>query len=283
MRPTPLTPLFYDQYPGFSAYLQTILRAEGAIIPVPDTISDVSLNRCINPEALNREGEATVGLFSSGTTADPKAVLNSLSRLKLNAKHSARAFEVKPDSRLLFLAKPWHVAGLSWAMMAHSLNAPYRFIHTKKGDASVWAEQIREFRPDYVFTVPAVLKHLHQTDPHWFVPNIVYGGYALRKNGYTFIRDHCKTIYNGYGQTEAGGLISVYKRVASEPAADHEYLCCGLPIRGVQLKGEGIPGRPEEIYLQSDSAYTKGFYNTGDLGYFDDQGRVYITGRAGQN
>lgn len=280
MPPITLTGLHYKDYPDFPSYLHTILNSDKSIMLMPDNTVINGPDHLFNTGIVQDGREKSIGLFSSGTTAAPKAILNSKDRLLLNARRSADAFGVTASHRLMFLAKPWHVAGLSWAMMAHKLNAPYRLIHTIKGQAPHWAEQIREFRPDYVFTVPAVLKQLHLTAPEWFVPNIVYGGYALRETGYNFIKDHCKTIYNGYGQTEAGGLISVYKRTASEPVADNEYLCCGLPVKGVQLKGNGTPGRPEEIYLKSETAFTNEYYDTGDLGYFDNQGRVYITGRA---
>ncbi|SNR58579.1 AMP-binding protein [Desulfurobacterium atlanticum] len=90
-------------------------------------------------------------------------------------------------------------------------------------------------------------------------------------------------ILEGYGLTETSPLISVNtperKKIGS----------AGPPIKGVEVKivnGEivvkgdnvmkGYFNRPEE----TEKVIKDGWFYTGDLGYIDDEGFLFITGRA---
>ncbi|MAH86726.1 MAG: hypothetical protein CL668_05730, partial [Balneola sp.] len=91
-----------------------------------------------------------VGIFSSGSTGQAKCIWNRLEHLKLNAMRSAKAFEVQSEHFLVFMALPWHVAGLTWAFMAEELKAEYLFVTTRKGQQALWLQTLQEFRPDYL-------------------------------------------------------------------------------------------------------------------------------------
>lgn len=219
-----------------------------------------------------------IGLFSSGTTGRPKCIWNSYDNLWQNGIYTADAFDIKPTDKLLMLAEPWHVAGFTWMLMAEFLECEYQFITTKKGAHKEWLKAIREFEPDYLMTVPAVLRGIY--DESWQVENVVYGGYPIKHSEYQLLARHCSTMYQGYGQTEAGGLISVHKRKSSNTPEDLEHLCGGLPIEGVQLQSEGTPKQPAPILITSETAFTDKTYISGDLGFIDNTYRVFITGRA---
>lgn len=218
----------------------------------------------------------SVGLFSSGTTAHPKCIWNSYENLRLNALQSARAFEISGENKLLILAKPWHVAGLSWALMAEELECEYEFITTKKGEGEKWLEAIQSLKPDFLLTVPPVFRAINDQD--WFVQNIITGGIPLKKDDFSCLRDHCEIIIQGYGQTEAGGLISAYKHQVNKKTEVGLYQNCGKPIDGVHLQTKGSISEPAEIYIKSETAYVDGFYNSKDLGFIKN-GNVYLSGR----
>lgn len=220
-----------------------------------------------------------IGLFSSGSTGTPKCIWNSFDNLLRNARYTAEAFEVSPRHVLLMMALPWHVAGFSWMLMAEQLDCEYMFITTKKGEHDLWLRNTQDVSPDYLLTVPAVLRALFQEE--WFVPNVVYGGDPIRYDEYKLLAPHCSVMVQGYGQTEAGGLISGYKRRSTVIPAENEHLCHGKPIRGVGLTCKGSESEPASIFIESETAFTKSRYDSGDLGYFDDQGNIYVTGRRG--
>lgn len=223
------------------------------------------------------DSEKMVGLFSSGTTGRPKCIWNSYQHLLTNALRSADAFNISKEDRLLFLAAPWHVAGISWTLMAEQLGNDYRFIKTISGEASLWLDTIASYQPSHLLTVPAVLRNLYDED--WFVENIIYGGSPLKYHELTLVHPHSKFLYQGYGQTEAGGLIAVHPmRSAIKPSPD-EHLCCGRAIEGVEIFCKGTHEAPDNILVRSETAYTSSRYDTGDAGYTDSEGNIYVTGR----
>lgn len=219
-----------------------------------------------------------IGLFSSGTTNDPKCIWNSFENLKKNAEYSAQAFEIESRHHLLMMAMPWHVAGFSWMLMAEQLECEYEFITTQKGEHDLWIKTVQESKPDYLLTVPAVLRALYDED--WFVSNVVYGGYPIKFHEYKMLSPHCSFMYQGYGQTEAGGLISSYKRSSVKTPFELENLCQGRPIKGVELTCKGAKETPEAIYIKSETAYTKEYYDSGDVGFKDEEENIYVMGRS---
>ena len=110
-------------------------------------------NSAVSPNTKPSD-KSYVGIFSSGSTGQAKCIWNRLEHLKLNAMRSAKAFEVQSEHFLVFMALPWHVAGLTWAFMAEELKAEYLFVTTRKGQQALWLQTLQEFRPDYLFTFP---------------------------------------------------------------------------------------------------------------------------------
>lgn len=97
------------------------------------------------------------------------------------------------------------------------------------------------------------------------------------------------TTYQGYGLTETSPLIAGNNDFFMNPAA------VGLPIHDVEIKIENpneegvgeIIARGDNVmlgYFNDESATAEamrgGYFHTGDLGYFDADGFLYVTGRC---
>ena len=113
---------------------------------------------------------------------------------------------------------------------------------------------------------------------------MVSGGAPLNPDVGIFFEAMGLTMLQGYGQTEAGPVIS-----CNRPAAGIAMDTVGPPMRGVEVKiaddGE-ILVRGELVmhgYWQNEAETQRtiqdGWLHTGDIGHIDDKGRIKITDR----
>lgn len=113
---------------------------------------------------------------------------------------------------------------------------------------------------------------------------MVSGGAPLNPDVGIFFEAMGLTMLQGYGQTEAGPVIS-----CNRPAAGIAMDTVGPPMRGVEIKiaddGE-ILCRGELVmhgYWQNEAETNRtlidGWLHTGDIGHIDERGRIKITDR----
>ena len=113
---------------------------------------------------------------------------------------------------------------------------------------------------------------------------MVSGGAPLNPDVGIFFESMGLTMLQGYGQTEAGPVIS-----CNRPAAGIAMHSVGPALRGVEIKiaedGE-ILCRGELVmhgYWQNEGETARtiqdGWLHTGDIGHLDDKGRIVITDR----
>ncbi|NMW32692.1 long-chain fatty acid--CoA ligase [Altererythrobacter sp. RZ02] len=113
---------------------------------------------------------------------------------------------------------------------------------------------------------------------------MVSGGAPLNPDVGIFFEAMGLTMLQGYGQTEAGPVIS-----CNRPAAGIAMDTVGPPMRGVEIKiaddGE-ILCRGELVmhgYWQNEAETKRtlidGWLHTGDIGHLDERGRIKITDR----
>lgn len=113
---------------------------------------------------------------------------------------------------------------------------------------------------------------------------LVSGGAPLNPEIGVFFDSMGLTLLQGYGQTEAGPIIS-----CNRPSAGIDHATVGPPLRGVDLRiaGDGeILVRGELVmqgYWQNDAAtravLIDDWLHTGDIGHVDERGRIRITDR----
>lgn len=113
--------------------------------------------------------------------------------------------------------------------------------------------------------------------------NIVAGGAALRPEICKCFEEFGINLYQGYGLTECAPLVA-----ANYPRKDRvgsvgqpvEYMEVKIENGEILTKGPGLMLGYYKAQEQTDEVIKDGWFHTGDLGYIDEDGFLFITGRC---
>ncbi|MEI4484815.1 acyl-CoA synthetase [Frigidibacter sp. MR17.14] len=247
--------------------------------------------------------------FTSGTTGRPKAsVLTHGQMAFVVTNHLADLMPgLTPADASLVVAPLSHGAGV------HQLTQIARGVKTvlmpgERFDIPVAWELIERWKVSTIFTVPTILKLLiehpsAETANHSSLRYVIYAGAPMyREDQKRALKKLGPVLVQYFGLGEVTGNITVLPCALHE-AEDGPQVkigTCGFPRTGIQLQIQDDQGRevqPFETgeiccigpavfagYYDNPEANAKsfrdGWFRTGDLGHVDEQGFLYITGRA---
>ncbi|MFD1611453.1 class I adenylate-forming enzyme family protein [Sphingomonas tabacisoli] len=250
-----------------------------------------------------------VQLFTSGTTATPKAAILRHANLLGYILGSVEFASADEDDAALIVVPPYHIAGIS-ALMS-SIYAGRRMVMLPAFSPEDWLALVREERVTNAFVVPTMLNRIvaemHKA-PGAEVSSlraIAYGGgkmplEVIQKALALFPHTH---FTNAYGLTETSSTISLLgpddHRLAAQsedPKIRARLTSLGQPLPSVEIEirnesGKRLgPGEHGEIYVRGDqvsgeyretSALVEGgWFPTRDAGYMDEDGYLFLSGRA---
>lgn len=260
------------------------------------------------PNASVEHDSACWLFFTSGTTGRPKAAV--LTHGQMGYVLTNHLCDLMPGSReydgSLVLAPLSHGAGV------HQLNMVARggltvLMPSDKFDPQTAFQLIEQYRLTNLFTVPTILKMLVEDASvdrydHSSLRYVVYAGAPMyRQDQKRALSKLGAVLVQYYGLAEVTGNITVLPPHEHD-ADDTERRpgTCGFERTGMQVSiqddnGQEVePGQIGEIcvigpavfagYFENPQANAKafrdGWFRTGDLGYRDAQGYIYLTGRS---
>lgn len=247
--------------------------------------------------------------FTSGTTGRSKAAVLTHGQMAFvitNHLCDLLPGATEADASLV-------VAPLSHGAGVHQLNivargAPTILLPTEKFDVEEAWRLVEQHRITNMFTVPTILKMLVEHPAvdrfdHGSLRSVIYAGAPMYREDQKFaLRKLGNVITQYFGLGEVTGNITVLPPALHDPEdqANTKFGTCGFERTGMQVSiqndaGEELnPFETGEICVigpavfagyynnpeANAKAFRNGWFRTGDLGHMDEQGFVYITGRA---
>ena len=279
-------------------------RSRDAFLEVARAEADPHEQRSMDPEDVG------VLLFTSGTTGVPKAAVLRHKHLVSYIVSSVEFMSAEEEDAALVCVPPYHIAGIAAALS--SVYSGRRVVQLANFSADAWIETARAERITTAFVVPTMLARIvaalegEKTAHMQHLRSLSYGGGKMPlqviEKAMSLFPDTDFT--NAYGLTETSSTITVLGPeehraaiAASDEVERRRLVSVGLPLPGIEVEirdedGAALPaGERGEIHVRGEQVSGEyedrgstvdadGWFPTRDAGYQDEDGYLFLDGRA---
>ena len=248
-------------------------------------------------------------IFTMGTTVDAKGAMLTHGGFICNVRAVAKALPPRDNERILSALPLYHALSFSCSLLM-ALYSGTTAIYVNALRPTTLLKTMREARITAFIGVPRLFQMLQSTIKRQAsraetpgqtlaekalavmggeIRVLVSGGASLSDAVYDGFQAFGLTLYQGYGMTETAPVLSVNPYLKSKRGS------VGPAVEGVELHihnpdsngiGEIIAKGPSTMkaYYRNPNASAKaireGWLYTGDLGFMDADGYLYITGHC---
>ena len=237
-------------------------------------------------------------LFTSGSEKDPKAVQLTHRNIGSNILNFTQYVGISSEDIMLSNLVFFHIFGLTVNLWMPFVMGMTNVTYANPTEFESISRIAREERPTVMAATPSFFRgYLQKSEPGDFKSlRIMVAGAdkcpdTLRQ-GYK--EKHGSVLLEGYGTTETSPVISVNSLEFNAPGS------IGKPIPNVEVRIENLdtgercnPGEVGKILVKGDlvmkgylgdpeltaNVVVDGWYNTGDMGFIDDNGYLWHSGR----
>jgi long-chain acyl-CoA synthetase len=258
-------------------------------------------------EDENISGDDVYGLFyTGGTTAASKGVMLTHTNIVANAYNIALGVAYGPRDVYLHAAPMFHLADCANTFAVTLTGAAHAFIPSF--DPKRWAEAVETYRVTAALLVPTMINAvvncpgLEQCDLR-SLRHVLYGAAPISRSLLAQAIDKLACEFQqGYGMTELSPVITLLppEDHVLDGSFSHRIKAAGIPVPNADVAILGDDDRPVprgtigEVCArgpmvmkgywrkpeETARALRGGYMHTGDLGYMDDDGYVYLVDRA---
>jgi acyl-CoA synthetase (AMP-forming)/AMP-acid ligase II len=242
--------------------------------------------------------DIAVLLYTSGTTAAPKAVILRHRHLVSYVIGSVEFASAEQDDATLVSVPPYHIAGV--ATVLSNVYAARRLVYLPAFSAEAWLGTVRAEGITHAMVVPTMLARVvDRLGPGTkadtpSLRSLAYGGartpISLLEAALGAFAD--TDFVNAYGLTETSSTIAVLgpedhrAALGSDDDARRRLGSVGRLVPGIEVdvRGGEIWVRGEQVsgeYLgQAPTVDRDGWFPTRDRGWVDDGGYLFVEGRG---
>ena len=241
-----------------------------------------------------KKGQTSMIVFTSGTTSVPRGVELTVEGLEAFADSAATALTMKPGDRSLMVLPLHHIYGIAvaYTLLSRGISMGVCPDFRRLYDA------VERFAVDFLFLVPALSDILAGKIEHrgksaeealgYPLRWIVNGGALLPRRTYERMTALGVKMLNAYGLTETTALYAMDpSEGAFAPGSSGRRSMLPSCETKVSESGELLtrsPGVMKGYYKCPEKTAQvldkDGWFHTGDIGHIDEDGNVWITGRA---
>jgi acyl-[acyl-carrier-protein]-phospholipid O-acyltransferase/long-chain-fatty-acid--[acyl-carrier-protein] ligase len=256
------------------------------------------LGLLLNTIHKGSENDTAAILFTSGSEKDPKAVQLSHRNISSNIEDFGNYVHISESDILLANLVFFHVFGLTVNLWVPFYYGMTMVTYANPLDFLTISQIARDEKPTIMVGTPSFFwGYLHKSEPGDFKTlRLMVAGAdkcpdTLREG---YLKKHGVTLLEGYGATETSPVISVNSLEFNRPGST------GRVIPNVEVRIENFetgeecgPGEVGKIMVKGDlvmkgyyddpeltaESVEDGWYNTGDMGYFDEDRYLWHAGR----
>jgi fatty-acyl-CoA synthase len=288
---------------------QLLTRIEPAVVAAPNWLDVKDAGERAFPDAPDAPA---VLLFTSGTSAEPKAAVLEHAQLLAYVFNTLEFASAADDEAAIVIVPPFHVAGVAAVLSNTYVGRRIVPVPGVRFSAEDWLVTARDEQVTHAMLVPTMLGKIveaMEADESLRVPSLralSYGGSRMPAP----ILERALHLFpevdfvNAYGLTETSSTVAILgpddHRLAlysDEPLFKARLSSVGQPLPGIEIRivgesGETMgPDQPGEIQIRGDQVSGKyvgtdsktdadGWLHTGDRGWVDIEGYLFCEGRA---